>query len=142
MAREREKRDKRWMWVAKHGDRIFVSRTAIQTSKQLSRRGLSVLEEILNIYSEMFGDVLPYASRKIIENCFRLKNKRYRVLRNIYPNKPFHYIHGLCQDAAERVSPLRRNNARQYSREIFDELVKYLSLGIKDLGGRRIRRYL
>jgi hypothetical protein len=142
MARGRKKRDKRWMWVAKPGDRIFVSRTTIQPSKQLSRRGFSVLEEILNIYSEMFGDVLPYASRKIIESCYRLKNKRYRVLRDIYPNIPFHYIHGLCRDAVERVSPLRRNNARQYSREIFDELVKYLNLGIKDLGGRRIRRYL
>jgi hypothetical protein len=48
----------------------------------------------------------------------------------------------VCQDAVERVSSLRRNRARQYSREIFDELVKYLSLGERDLRGRRIVRYL
>ncbi|MDT7889319.1 MAG: hypothetical protein RQ885_10145, partial [Desulfurococcales archaeon] len=51
-------------------------------------------------------------------------------------------IHGLCQDAVERVSSLRRNKARQYAEEIFDELVKYLGLGKRDLRGRRIRRYL
>jgi putative transposase len=90
----------------------------------------------------MFGEVLPQASRNIIESYYRLKNGKYRELRNIYPNIPSHYIHGLCRDAVERVSPLRRNRARQYSREIFDELVKYLNLGKKDLRGRRIKRYL
>ncbi|MFZ8824891.1 MAG: IS200/IS605 family accessory protein TnpB-related protein, partial [Desulfurococcales archaeon] len=90
----------------------------------------------------MFGEVLPQASRNIIESYYRLKNGKYRELRNIYLNIPSHYIHGLCRDAVERVSPLRRNKARQYSREIFDELVKYLNLGKKDLRGRRIVRYL
>jgi hypothetical protein len=51
-------------------------------------------------------------------------------------------MYGLCQDAVERVSSLRRNRARQYSREIFDELVKYLGLGKRGLRGRRIVRYL
>jgi hypothetical protein len=90
----------------------------------------------------MLGDVLPHASRNIIGNYYRLENGKYRELRNIYPNIPSHYIHGLCQDAAERVSSLRRNRARQYSREIFDELVKHLGLGKRDLRSRRIRRYL
>ncbi|MDT7887586.1 MAG: hypothetical protein RQ885_01255 [Desulfurococcales archaeon] len=92
------------------------------------------MEEIVNIYSKMLGDVLPHASRNIIENYYRLKNGKYRELRNIYPNIPSHYIHGLCQDAVERVSSLRRNKARQYSREIFNELVKYLGLGKGILG--------
>jgi putative transposase len=74
----------------------------------------------------MLGDVLSHASRNIIESYYRLKNGGYRVLRDIYPDIPSHYIHGLCQDAVERVSPLRRNRARQYSREIFNELVNYL----------------
>jgi hypothetical protein len=52
----------------------------------------------------MLGDVLPHASRNIIENYYRLKNGKYRELRK------------------------RRNRARQYSREIFDEIVKYLNL--------------
>jgi hypothetical protein len=39
MARGKKKRDKKWMWVAKPGDRIVASRTAVITSKQLSRRG-------------------------------------------------------------------------------------------------------
>jgi hypothetical protein len=90
----------------------------------------------------MLGDVLSHASRNIIESYYRLKNEKYYELRDIYPNIPSHYIHGLCQDAVKRVFPLRRNKARQYSREIFDKLVKYLNLGIKDLGGKRIRRYL
>jgi len=90
----------------------------------------------------MLGDVLSYASRNIIGNYYRLKNGKYRELRKVYPNIPSHYIHGLCQDAVERVSSLRRNKARQYSREIFDELVKHLGLGKKDLRSRRIRRYL
>jgi hypothetical protein len=47
-----------------------------------------------------------------------------------------------CQDAVERVSSLRRNRAKQYSREIFDELVKHLGLGKRDLRGRRLVRYL
>ena len=84
----------------------------------------------------MLGDVLSHASRNIIESYYRLKNERYRVLRDIYPNIPSHYIHGLCQDAVERISSLRRNKARQYSREIFDELVKHLGLGKKILGVR------
>ena len=96
----------------------------------------------MNIYSRMLGDVLPHASRNIIESYYRLKNGRYREPRNIYPDIPSHYIHGLCQDAVERVSSLRRNKARQYAEEIFDELVKYLGLGKRDLRGRRIRRYL
>jgi hypothetical protein len=90
----------------------------------------------------MFGDVLPHASRNIIESYYRLKNGRYRVLRDIYPNIPSHYIHGLCQDAVERVSSLRRNKARQYSREIFNEIVKHLGLGKRGLRGRRVVRYL
>jgi hypothetical protein len=142
MARGKRKRDKRLMWVVKPGDKIVASRTVILPSKKLSRRGFSVLEEVVNIYGRMLGDVLPHASRNIIESYYRLKNEKYRELRNIYPDIPSHYIHGVCQDAVERVSSLRRNRARQYSREIFDELVKYLNLGIKDLGGRRIRRYL
>jgi IS605 OrfB family transposase len=137
-----KKRDKRWMWVAKPGDKIVVSRTAAIPSKQISRREFRALEEILNIYGRMLGDVLPHASRNIIENYYRLKNEKYRELRNIYPNIPSHYIHGLCQDAVERVSSLRRNRARQYSREIFNEIVKYLNLGKKDLRSKRLVRYL
>jgi len=142
MARRRKKSDKRWMWVAKPGDKIVVSRTAAIPSKKLSRREFRALEEIVNIYSRMLRDVLPHASRNIIENYYRLKNDKYRELRKIYPNIPSHYIHGVCQDAVERVSSLRRNRARQYSREIFDELVKYLDLGKRGLRGRRIKRYL
>ena len=94
----------------------------------------------------MLVNVLPHASRNILESCYRLKNGRYRVLRDIYPNIPSHYIHGLCQDAVERVSSLRRNKVGQYSREIFNEIVKHLGLGKrilkKDLRSRRIVRYL
>jgi hypothetical protein len=46
MARRMKKRDKKWMWVAKPGDRIFVSRTAVLPSKQLSKREFRALEEI------------------------------------------------------------------------------------------------
>jgi IS605 OrfB family transposase len=60
----------------------------------------------------------------------------------MYPNIPSHYVHGVCQDAVERVSSLRRNRARQYAEEIFDELVKHLGLGKRDLRSKRIRRYL
>jgi len=137
-----KKRDKRWMWVAKPGDKIVVSRTAAIPSKQISRRDFRALEEILNIYGRMLGDVLPHASRNIIESYYRLKNEKYHELRNIYPDIPSHYIHGVCQDAVERVSSLRRNRARQYSREIFDELVKHLDLGKKDLRSKRLVRYL
>jgi len=137
-----KKRDKRWMWVAKPGDKIVVSRTAAIPSKQISRRDFRALEEILNIYGRMLGDVLPHASRNIIESYYRLKNEKYRELRNIYPDIPSHYIHGVCQDAVERISSLRRNRARQYSRESFDELVKHLGLGKKDLRSKRLVRYL
>jgi hypothetical protein len=126
MARGKSKRDKRWMWVVKPGDKIVVGRTAVIPSKKLSRRGFSVLKEIVNIYSEMFRDVIPHASRNIIESYYRLKNEKYHELRKIYPNIPSHHIHGLCRDAVERISSLRRNRARQYPREIFDELVNYL----------------
>jgi hypothetical protein len=92
MARGKRKRDKRWMWVAKPEERIFVGRTAVIPSKQLSRREFRALEEIVNIYSEVLENVLPHASRKIIENHYILRNGRYRELRNIYPNIPSHYI--------------------------------------------------
>jgi hypothetical protein len=39
MAGRKKKRDKKWIWVAKLGDRVLVSRTAAIPSKQLSRRG-------------------------------------------------------------------------------------------------------
>jgi len=142
MAGRMRKNDKKWIWVAKPGDKIVVSRTAVLPSKQLSRREFRALEEIVNIYSKMLGDVLPHASRNIMGNYYRLKNGKYRELRSIYPNIPSHYVHRVCQDAVERVSSLRRNRARQYSRGIFDELVKYLGLGKKDLRSRRIKRYL
>jgi len=130
------------MWIAKPGDKIVVSRTAVTPSKKLSRRDFKVIEEDVNIYSRMLGDVLPHASRNIIESYYRLKNEKYRELRSMYPNIPSHYIHGLCRDAVERVSSLRRNRTRQYSREIFDELVKYLDLGKRGPRGRRVVRYL
>jgi len=103
-----------------------------------------LLVELLFCYQSNYlvGDVLTHASRNIIENHRILRNDKYQELRNMYPNIPSHYIHGLCQDSVERVSSLRRNKARQYSREIFDELVKYLNLGKRDLRGRRIVRYL
>jgi hypothetical protein len=50
MARRMKKRDEKWIWVAKPGDRIFISRTAVLPSKQLSRREFRALEEIVNIY--------------------------------------------------------------------------------------------
>jgi hypothetical protein len=90
----------------------------------------------------MLENMLTHASRNIIGNYYRLKNGKYQELRNMYPNIPSHYVHGVCQDAVERVSSLRRNKARQYSEEIFDELVKCLNLGKKDLRSRRIRRHL
>ncbi|MDT7889804.1 MAG: hypothetical protein RQ885_12645 [Desulfurococcales archaeon] len=62
MAGRRKKRDKKWMWVVKPGDKIVASRTAVIPSKQLSRRDFRALEEIVNIYSRMLGDVLSYAS--------------------------------------------------------------------------------
>jgi hypothetical protein len=90
----------------------------------------------------MLGDVLSYASRNIIENYYRLENGKYQELRNIYPNIPSHYVHGVCQDAVERVSSLRRNKVRQYSREIFKEIVRHLGLGKRDLRSKRIVRHL
>jgi hypothetical protein len=39
MAGRRKKSGKKWMWVAKPGDKIVVSRTAVIPSKKLSRRG-------------------------------------------------------------------------------------------------------
>jgi hypothetical protein len=93
MAGGKRKRDKKWMWVAKPGNRIFVSRTAFLPLKKLSRRDFSVLEEIVNVYSRMLGDVLTHASRNIIENYYMLKNERHRELRNIYPDIPSHYIY-------------------------------------------------
>ena len=59
MARRMKKRDEKWMWVAKPGDGIVASRTAAIPSKQISRRDFRALEEILNIYGRMLGDVLP-----------------------------------------------------------------------------------
>jgi hypothetical protein len=53
MAGRMRKNDKKWMWVAKPGDKIVVSRTAFLPSKQLSRREFRALKEILNIYSKM-----------------------------------------------------------------------------------------
>jgi hypothetical protein len=53
MAKGKRKRDKKWMWVVKPRDRIFVSRTAAISSKQLSKREFRALEEIMNIYSKM-----------------------------------------------------------------------------------------
>jgi hypothetical protein len=90
----------------------------------------------------MLENVLPHASRNIIKNHRISRNEKYRELRNIYPNIPSHYVHGVCQNAVERVSSLRRNRARQYAEEIFDELVKHLGLGKRDLRSRRIGRYL
>jgi hypothetical protein len=142
MAGRMEKRDKKWIWVAKPGDKIVVSRTAVLPSKKLSRREFRILEEIVNIYTRMLENVLPHASRNIIENHRILRNEKYHELRNIYPNIPSHYIHGLCQDAVERVSSLRRNRARQYAREIFKEIVKYLNLGEKDLKNKKLVRLL
>ncbi|MFZ8824544.1 MAG: hypothetical protein ACO2O0_10445 [Desulfurococcales archaeon] len=49
MARGKRKRDKRWMWVVKPGDKIVTSRTVILPSKKLSRRDFKVLEEVVNI---------------------------------------------------------------------------------------------
>jgi len=61
MAREKKKRDKKWVWVVKPGDKIVASRTAVLPSKQLSRRDFRMLEEVVNTYSKMLGDVLSYA---------------------------------------------------------------------------------
>jgi hypothetical protein len=59
MARGKRKRDKRWMWVVKPGDKIVVSRTAVIPSKKLSRREFRALEEIVNIYSEVLEKCFP-----------------------------------------------------------------------------------
>jgi hypothetical protein len=77
MAR-RNKDNKEYRCVVKSGDRIFVSRTAVIPSKQLSRRGFRVLEEVVNIYTRMLGEVLPHASKNIIENHHILRNDKYQ----------------------------------------------------------------
>jgi hypothetical protein len=59
MARRRKKRDKRWIWVAKSGDRVLVSRTAVIPLKKLSRREFRVLEEIENIYQRCLEMCFP-----------------------------------------------------------------------------------
>jgi hypothetical protein len=90
----------------------------------------------------MLENVLPHVIRKTIGNHCILRNEKYQGLRNMYPNIPSHYIHGLCQDAVERVSSLRRNRARQYAEEIFREIVKYLNLREKDLKNKKLVRLL
>jgi hypothetical protein len=50
MAGRMKKRDKKWIWVVKPGDKIVVSRTAVIPSKKLSRREFRALEEVVNIY--------------------------------------------------------------------------------------------
>jgi hypothetical protein len=52
MARRRKKSGKKWIWIAKPGDKIVASRTAVIPSKQLSRRDFRALEEIVNIYQD------------------------------------------------------------------------------------------
>jgi hypothetical protein len=59
MARRMKKRDEKWMWVAKPGDRIFISRTAVLPSKQLSKREFRALEEIVNIYQRCLEMCFP-----------------------------------------------------------------------------------
>ncbi|MDT7889918.1 MAG: hypothetical protein RQ885_13220 [Desulfurococcales archaeon] len=59
MARRMKKRDEKWMWVAKPGDRIFISRTAVLPSKQLSKREFRALEEIVNIYQRCLETCFP-----------------------------------------------------------------------------------
>jgi hypothetical protein len=49
MAKRKKKSGKKWIWVAKPGDRVFVSRTAVLPSKKLSRKEFRVLEEVVNI---------------------------------------------------------------------------------------------
>ena len=98
-AKARRRGGEKWEWVIKPGDKVVVSRSAVIPSKKLSRREFRALEEILNIYGRMLGDVLPHASRNIIESYYRHKDEKYYELRDIYPNIPSHYIHGLCQDA-------------------------------------------
>ena len=58
-AKARRRGGEKWEWVIKPGDKIVASRTAILPSKKLSRREFRALEEILNIYGRMLGDVLP-----------------------------------------------------------------------------------
>jgi hypothetical protein len=67
-AKARRRGGEKWEWVIKPGDRIFVSRTAAIPSKKLSRREFKVLEEVVNIYSKILGDMLTHTSRNIIEN--------------------------------------------------------------------------
>jgi hypothetical protein len=45
-------------WVVKPGDRIFVSRTAVIPSKQLSRKGFKAPEDTVNIYTRMLGEMI------------------------------------------------------------------------------------
>jgi hypothetical protein len=59
MAGRMKKRDEKWMWVAKPGDRIFISRTAVLPSKQLSKREFRALEEIVNIYQRCLEMCFP-----------------------------------------------------------------------------------
>jgi hypothetical protein len=59
MIRGMKKRDKKWMWVVKPGDRIFVSRTANIPPKQLSRREFRVLEEVVNIWQDAWRCASP-----------------------------------------------------------------------------------
>ena len=59
MARRRKKRDKRWMWVAKPGDKIVASRIAAIPSKKLSRREFRALEEVVNIWQNAWRCASP-----------------------------------------------------------------------------------
>ena len=60
------------MWVAKPGDRIVVIRTAVLSSKKLSRRGFRALEEAMYIY------IL-----RCLERCFRLSPRWLLIITDI-----------------------------------------------------------
>jgi hypothetical protein len=59
MAGRMKKSNKKWIWVVKPGDRIFVSRTAVIPPKKLSRKDFRVLEEIVNIYQRCLEMCFP-----------------------------------------------------------------------------------
>jgi hypothetical protein len=72
-------------------------------------KGFRALEEILNIYSKMLGDVFPHASKNVIEEHYRLENEEYQEPRYVHPTILLHNIHVVCHDVITRVSSLRKS---------------------------------
>lgn len=109
----------------------MLTKTVIVPSKILTKRKLSILEELEEEYKKILLEAIDYGLKNNVSSFTRLKAALYYLLRDKYQHLPSHYVYTALQDTSTRLRSFKKLKKRGLAKSDKPE-VKKVSIWLDD----------